>query len=100
MECLDSVLGKGALLCCACTQEDVVRLLVSALDVGSGIVSDAGQRELARELVNKCREHDKLAVEARFRANEAAFDGSNRNLLNRWKVRVLHSSCSFPQGLV
>lgn len=48
----------------------------------------AGQRELARELVNKCREHEKLAVEARFRANEAAFDGSNCNLLNRWKVRL------------
>jgi hypothetical protein len=46
----------------------------------------AGQRQLARELLNKCREHDKLAVEARSRANEAAFDGSNRSLLNRWKV--------------
>ncbi|KAK9908758.1 hypothetical protein WJX75_002414 [Coccomyxa subellipsoidea] len=61
----------------------------SARDVFSQAAANAhqqGQRELARELVNKCREHDKLAVEARFRANEAAFDGSNRNLLNRWKV--------------
>lgn len=46
----------------------------------------AGQKEVARELLNKCREHEKLALEARYRANEAAFDGSNRNLLNRWKV--------------
>ncbi|CAL8460679.1 g210 [Coccomyxa elongata] len=61
----------------------------SARDVFSQAATEAhqqGQRELARELVNKCREHEKLAVEARFRANEAAFDGSNCNLLNRWKV--------------
>ena len=46
-----------------------------------------GERELARELANKCREHDQLAAEARARANGAAFDGHNRSLLNRWKVR-------------
>ena len=35
----------------------------------------------------KSREQDRLAVEARSRANEAAYDGFNRKLLNRWKVR-------------
>lgn len=67
-----------------------------ALIESGGPLIRIGQRELARELVNKCREHDKLAVEARFRANEAAFDGSNRNLLNRWKVRGLPQFFSGP----
>ena len=37
----------------------------------------------------KSREHDRLAVEARARANGVAYDGFNRQLLNRWKVRHL-----------
>ena len=39
----------------------------------------------------KSREQDRLAVEARSRANEAAYDGFNRKLLNRWKVRPVIS---------
>ena len=34
----------------------------------------------------KSREQDRLATEARLRANGAAYDGFNRKLLNRWKV--------------
>lgn len=45
-----------------------------------------GKGTIARELANKSREHDRLAAEARSRANETAYDGFNRNLLNRWKV--------------
>ena len=41
----------------------------------------------------KSREQDRLAAEARLRANEAAYGGFNRQLLNRWKVCVL-STCN------
>ncbi len=59
---------------------------------GQGCVPGiAGKRELARELANKSREHEQLAAEARVRANETAFDGHNRSLLNRWKARLPHS---------
>ena len=48
----------------------------------------------------KSREQDRLAAEARLRANEAAYDGFNRQLLNRWKVCVLStcnwSGCHWP----
>ena len=46
---------------------------------------------VAKELATKSREQDRLAIEARSRANEAAYDGFNRKLLNRWKVRPLIS---------
>lgn len=46
---------------------------------------------VAKELAMKSREQDRLAVEARSRANEAAYDGFNRKLLNRWKVRLFIS---------
>ena len=46
-----------------------------------------GKTVVAKELAMKSREQDRLAVEARSRANEAAYDGFNRKLLNRWKVR-------------
>ena len=51
----------------------------------------SGKKEVARELGMKSREHDRLAVEARARANGAAYDGFNRKLLNRWKV---HHFCA------
>lgn len=47
----------------------------------------------------KSREQDRLAAEARARANEVAYDGFNRKLLNRWKVSsscLLH--CSTDPG--
>ncbi len=49
----------------------------------------SGKKDVARELGMKSREHDRLAVEARARANGVAYDGFNRQLLNRWKVRHL-----------
>ena len=42
----------------------------------------------------KSREQDRLAAEARARANEAAYDGFNRKLLNRWKVVHLVASAA------
>ena len=51
------------------------------------MTGNAGDRELAQELAYKCKEHDQLAADARCRANAVAFDGFNRSLLNRWKVR-------------
>ena len=46
----------------------------------------SGKTVVARELAMKSREQDRLAAEARACANEAAYDGFNRKLLNRWKV--------------
>lgn len=48
----------------------------------------AGDKEVAQELAGKGKEHAQLAKEARTKANQAAYDSSNMNVANRFKVSM------------
>lgn len=56
-----------------------------------------GDRDAALQLAAKGKEHAQLAKEARQAANQAAFEGFNLHVTNRFKVMLVRWTCCFQK---